>query len=234
VCCYLKLTLDDPAISSGVITFLCFQLWPPGGLVAPWWPSQKKSDWAEIWSVSLSDLGVSTKCQVIIPSGYKMCLVHRRQQRWTIRDYNSSPRWANEVLLFINLLHLNPNKQHLITVSENHSLYVRFSLSFALDSKSNISFWMASPEGWHGLVAKVLASWSEGCGFDSRHCHVCSQPWASCFTSFALVLRMRRKTEVPCTWWLCQWQAKYPIQVRNMSSLWWIPPPWSKMESLGQ
>jgi hypothetical protein len=32
------------------------------------------------------------------------------------------------------------------------------------------------------------------------------QPWASCFTSIALVLRMRR------TWCLCQWQAKYPIQ----------------------
>jgi hypothetical protein len=29
---------------------------------------------------------------------------------------------------------------------------------------------------------------------------------------------MRRKTDVPCTWCLCQWQAKDPIQVRNMSS----------------
>jgi hypothetical protein len=77
-----------------------------------------------------------------------------------------------------------------------------------------------------------LDSWSEGRGFDSRHCHVCLQPWASCFTSIVLVLRMRRKTEVPCsTWCLRQWQAKDPIQVRNMSSLWWTPPPWSKTES---
>jgi hypothetical protein len=51
------------------------------------------------------------------------------------------------------------------------------------------------------------------------------QPWASCFTSIALFLRMRRKTDAPCTWCLCQWQAKYPIQVRNVSSLWWTPPP---------
>jgi hypothetical protein len=60
------------------------------------------------------------------------------------------------------------------------------------------------------------------------------QPWASCFTTIALVLRMKRKTDVPCTWCLCQWQAKDPIQVRNMSSLWCTPPPWSKTESLGQ
>jgi hypothetical protein len=45
---------------------------------------------------------------------------------------------------------------------------------------------------------------------------------------------MRRKTDVPCTWCLCQWQARDPIQVRNMSSLWWTPPPWSKRASLGQ
>jgi hypothetical protein len=32
----------------------------------------------------------------------------------------------------------------------------------------------------------------------------------------------------------CQWQAKDPIQVRNMSSLWWTRPLWSKTESLGQ
>jgi hypothetical protein len=41
------------------------------------------------------------------------------------------------------------------------------------------------------------------------------QPWASCFTSIALILRMRCKTEVPCTWCLCQWQAKDPIQVKH-------------------
>jgi hypothetical protein len=40
--------------------------------------------------------------------------------------------------------------------------------------------------------------------------------------------RMRRKTEFPCTWCLCQWQAKDPILVRNVSSLWWTPPPWSE------
>jgi hypothetical protein len=56
------------------------------------------------------------------------------------------------------------------------------------------------------------------------------QPWASCFTLIALALRMRRETEVPCTWCLCQCRAKDPIQVRNMSSLWWTPH-WSKTES---
>jgi hypothetical protein len=30
-----------------------------------------------------------------------------------------------------------------------------------------------------GLVVKVLNSWSEGCWFDSRHCHVCLQSWMS-------------------------------------------------------
>jgi hypothetical protein len=34
------------------------------------------------------------------------------------------------------------------------------------------------------------------------------------------------------TWVACDGQD--PIQVRNMSSLWWTPPPWSKKESLGQ
>jgi hypothetical protein len=89
-------------------------------------------------------------------------------------------------------------------------------------------------EGRRCLVVKILDSWSEGCVFNSCHCHICLQPWASCFTSIALVLWMRHKTEVPCTWCLCQWQAKDPIQVRNMSSLWWTPPPRSKTESLGQ
>ena len=35
-------------------------------------------------------------------------------------------------------------------------------------------------EGHPGLAVKVLDS--KGHGFDSRHWHVCLQPWASCFT----------------------------------------------------
>jgi hypothetical protein len=60
------------------------------------------------------------------------------------------------------------------------------------------------------------------------------QPWASCFTSIALVLRMRCKILVPMPCGKQKTPSKWETWVACGCDRLLLGPPWSKTESLGQ